>query len=177
MISVGHVLSIVEPWIVAYGVTALFVTILLESFGVPLPSEIAIASASVLALRGDISIVSVIGAAWSAAVLGNATGYLIGRVGGRPLLMRFGPHIGLTKDRFEQLAARVQRSGFSVVLFARFVFVLRQLNGVLAGALSMPIRRFVPANVIGAGLWVAVWALGPYFFATWFGVTSAMMKL
>jgi len=88
MISVEHSLSIVEPWIVAYGVTALFVTILLESFGVPLPVESAIVSASVLALRGDISIASVFGATWSAAVLADTTGYLIGRVGGRPLLMR-----------------------------------------------------------------------------------------
>jgi membrane protein DedA with SNARE-associated domain len=169
MISVEHVLSIVKPWIVAYGVMALFVTILLGSFGVPLPSESAIVSASVLALRGDISIVSVVGAAWSAAVLGDTIGYLIGRAGGRPLLMRFGPHIGLTRNRLEKLAARVHRNGFSVVVFARFVWILRQFNGMLAGAFSMPIWRFILANVIGAGLWVAVWALGPYFFATWFG--------
>jgi membrane protein DedA with SNARE-associated domain len=176
MTSLEHAVSVVEPWIVAYGVTALFVTILLESFGAPLPSEVAIVSASVLALRGDISIVSVFGAAWSAAVLGNTVGYLIGRIGGRPLFMRFGSHIGLTKDRFEKLAAPVRHNGFSVIVFARFVWILRQLNGVLAGALAMPIWRFVPANVIGAGLWVSVWALGPYFFATWFGVSSTVMK-
>jgi membrane protein DedA with SNARE-associated domain len=177
MISVEHALSVVEPWIVAYGVTALFITILLDSFGVPLPSEIAIVSASVLAQRGDISILSVFAAAWSATALGNTIGYLIGRVGGRPLLARFGPQVGLTKDRFEKLAARVRRNGFSVIVFARFVWIVRQLNGVLAGALSMPLWRFVPANVIGAGLWVAVWALSPYFFATWFGLTSAMTNL
>jgi membrane protein DedA with SNARE-associated domain len=66
----------------------------------------------------------------------------------------------------------MRRHGFVVVMFARFVWVLRQLNGVLAGALSMPMTRFVPANFIGAGLWVGAWSLGPYFFANWFGIST-----
>ena len=171
-----HALAVVEPWIAAYGVGALFVTIFLESFGAPLPSEGAILVASVLALRGDISIVYVTSAAWCGAVLGDTTGYFIGRLGGRPLLMRFGPHLGLTKARLESLSARVQRHSFTVVLFARFIWLLRQLNGVLAGSLSMPLVRFVPANMIGAALWVGLWAIGPYFFAAQFGV-SAIQKL
>lgn len=174
MISIEHALSVIEPWMKAYGVSALFVTIYFESFGVPLPSESAILSASVLALRGDISMASVVSAAWSAAVLGDTTGYTIGRIGGGPLLMRFGPHVGLTKGRCEELTARMRRHGFVVVMLARFIFILRQFNGVIAGALSMPPWRFLPANAIGAVLWVGLWALGPYFFAAWFGVASAI---
>jgi membrane protein DedA with SNARE-associated domain len=97
VISIEHVLSDVEPWIAAYGMLALSATIYLESFGAPLPSESAIVAASMLALRGDLSIVSVFVAAWGAAVLGDTTGYFIGRLGGRPLLIRFGPKIGLPR--------------------------------------------------------------------------------
>jgi membrane protein DedA with SNARE-associated domain len=172
VISVEHALSLVEPWVAAYGAIALFVAIYFESFGAPLPGESALVAASVLAARGDLSIITVIAAAWSGAVLGDSTGYLIGRLGGRRLLMRFGTSIGLTAERFERVAGQVRRYGFMVVMLARFVVVLRQLNGLVAGALSMPLTRFVPANAIGAGLWVGLWALGPFLFGTWFGLSS-----
>jgi membrane protein DedA with SNARE-associated domain len=170
VISIEHALSLVEPWFIAYGVFALFIAVYCESFGLPLPGESALIAAGVLAARGDLSIIAVIAAGWSGAVLGDTTGYLLGRLGGRPLLMRFGPAIGLTAERFEWVAAQFRRYGVMIVLLGRFVVVLRQLNGLVAGALSMPLLRFVPANVIGAGLWVVVWGAGPYFFGTWFGL-------
>jgi membrane protein DedA with SNARE-associated domain len=177
VISIEHAFSSVEHWLSAYGAFALFVIIYLESFGAPVPGETSIIAASVLAIRGDLSIVAVVIAAWSAAVLGDTTGYFIGRFGGQPLLRRFGPRIGLTKERFERVAGEVHRHGFIVVMFARFVWGLRQLNGLVAGSLAMPLTRFVPANVIGAGRWVGVWALGPYNFATWFKLPSGLRHL
>lgn len=177
MISVQHVFAVVEPWITAYGPLALFVIIYLESFGVPLPGESALVSVSVLAVRGDISIAHVVLAAWSGAVLGDSTGYLIGHLGGRRLLLRVGPRIGLTSERYEQLSDEARRHGFMLVLLARFFVVLRQANGLLAGSLAMPLTRFVPANAIGAGLWVIVWALGPYFFGNWFALPAASRLL
>jgi membrane protein DedA with SNARE-associated domain len=171
MIAIEHGLSHLEQWLAAYGAFTLFVTIYLESFGVPVPGESALVAASVLALRGDLAIATLLAAAWSGAVLGDTTGYLIGRLGGQPLLMRFGPYVGLTLERSQSVAAQLHRYGFLVVLLARFVVVLRQLNGLVAGALAMPLTRFVPANLIGAGLWVTTWGLGPYLFGSWFGLS------
>jgi membrane protein DedA with SNARE-associated domain len=170
--AVEHALALIEPWITAYGAIALFAIVYLESFGAPLPGETALIAASLLAVRGDLPIITVVAGAWSGAVLGDSTGYLIGRLCGTPLLLRFGPTIGLTAERFERVAGQVKRFGFVAVLLARFVIVLRQLNGLVAGALSMPLIRFVPANIVGAGLWVGVWALGPYLFGAWFGLSS-----
>jgi membrane protein DedA with SNARE-associated domain len=166
-----HALSLLEPWLAAYGAFALFAVIYLECFGLPLPGESALIAASVLAIRGDLSIVAVVAAAWSGAVLGDTTGYVIGRLGGRPLLMRFGPRIGLTAERFARVADQVRRYSFMTVMLARFVVVVRQLNGLVAGTLSMPLTRFVPANVLGAGLWAGTWGLGPYLFGSWFGLS------
>ena len=52
-----------------------------------------------------------------------------------------------------------------MVLGARFVVVLRQLNGLVAGSVGMPWHHFVVANTIGAVLWAGLWTLGPYYFA------------
>src|SRR5262249_47576187 len=53
--------------------------------------------------------------------------------------------------------------GDIVVLFARFVIVLRQFNGIVAGTLEMPWPRFLLYNAIGAALWIGVWGGGTYW--------------
>ena len=92
----------------------------------------------------------------------------IGRLGGRPILIRFGSHVGLTPERLAKFEAQFRRYGALVVVVARFVVVLRQVNGLIAGSLAMPWPRFVAANAVGALLWSAVWTLGPYFFTELF---------
>jgi len=54
--------------------------------------------------------------------------------------------------------------GRFVVVLARFVYGLRQLNGIVAGIGRMPALWFVLYNALGAALWVGVWGLGVYFF-------------
>jgi membrane protein DedA with SNARE-associated domain len=159
-----HGLSWIEPSIAAYGVWALLIVLYFESFGVPLPGESALIAASLLAVRGDLEIEHVFLAAWAGAVLGDSTGYLIGRFGGRRLLKRFGPLVRLPPERFASLETMAQTRGFLMVLTARFVVVLRQLNGFMAGSVGMPWHRFVAANVLGGALWAGLWSFGVYFF-------------
>ncbi|MBB4038398.1 membrane protein DedA with SNARE-associated domain [Microvirga flocculans] len=159
-----HGLDWIEPAIAAYGVPVLAIILYFESFGAPLPGESALIAASLLAARGDLAVGHVFLAAWLGAVLGDSTGYLIGLFGGRPLLRRFGPSVRLTPERLDRLEALAQSKGFFMVLTARFVVVLRQLNGLIAGSVGMPWPRFVVANVLGAALWAGLWSFGPYFF-------------
>jgi membrane protein DedA with SNARE-associated domain len=51
-----------------------------------------------------------------------------------------------------------------VVLTARFVVLLRQLNGLVAGSMRMHFPRFLMANAAGAALWVIVWVFIGYTF-------------
>ncbi len=47
---------------------------------------------------------------------------------------------------------------YGVVTIARFVEGLRQANGIIAGTTGMRWRRFLAFNVLGAALWVGIWA-------------------
>jgi membrane protein DedA with SNARE-associated domain len=163
-----HVVTDVEHFIMLYGAAALFVVIYFESFGVPLPGESALVAASLLATKGDLNLQHVFLAAWLGGVLGDSTGYLLGHFGGRRLLERFGPLVKLTPERLAHIESLAQRRGFFMVLTARFVAVLRQLNGVIAGSVGMPWRHFVVANALGAALWAGLWTFGPYYFADLF---------
>jgi membrane protein DedA with SNARE-associated domain len=130
-----------------FGVTGL---VLVESFGVPAPGETAIIAGAALAGSGRLNIFAVAVAAFLAAVIGDSIGYWIGRAGGRPLVLRFGKYVRLTPARLDRVEQFMARRGPIMVVVARFVEGLRQLNGIVAGVTRMPIPRFVLFNSIGA---------------------------
>lgn len=156
---------IFEPLLKQYGAVAIFVMVYLESMGSPVPGETGVIASSLLAAKGEFSIVAVYFAVLFGAILGDSTGYLIGRLGGNALLRRFGPKIGLTAERLDAVEERFAKGGLWIVVVARFIPVMRQVNGLLAGSLAMPFHRFLVAQAAGAVLWTSAYCLGPYFFA------------
>jgi membrane protein DedA with SNARE-associated domain len=163
-----NTLTWIEPAVVTYGALALFLIVYLEAFGAPLPGESVLIAAALLANRGDLIIVHVFLAAWCGGVLGDSTGYLIGHFGGRRLLQRYGAMVKLTPERLSHLEKVACKRGFIMVLTARFIVVLRQLNGVEARSIGMPWCQFAIANLPGAALWAGFWTFGPHVFADLF---------
>ena len=128
-----------------------------ESLGIPLPGEIALVSAALLASRHtlDINPVAVGAAATIGAVIGDTIGYSIGRKFGMSLFERLGNrfpkhfgtgHVALAKRLFA-------RWGVWAVFFGRFIALLRIFAGPLAGALKMRYPHFLAANASGGLLW------------------------
>ena len=161
--EIEHLLGNLEPFVREYGAAAVMVILTFESLGLPLPGESLLILASVLAGRGELSLPFLMLAAWAGAVMGDNIGYLIGRRLGRILIIRYGAKIGITADRLTQVEAVFGRYGSVTVAFARFVNVLRQLNGVVAGMLKMDWRRFLFFNALGGALWVSVWTLTGFY--------------
>ncbi|MFF7233980.1 MULTISPECIES: DedA family protein [unclassified Streptomyces] len=132
------------------------VVIGLESLGIPLPGEIVLVSASILAATQDHINPFVLGACASiGAILGDSAGYLIGRKGGQPLLhwagRKFPKHFG--PDHVAMAEAKFDKWGMWAVFFGRFIALLRIFAGPLAGVLRMPYWKFLIANVLGGILW------------------------
>ena len=89
-----------------YGLPVLFLGVMLESAGVPVPGETALIAASILASLGLLPLASVIGVATIAAILGDGLGYWIGRTGGRYLIERWRPDAGRVLQVGERFFAR-----------------------------------------------------------------------
>ncbi|MEU5051705.1 DedA family protein [Streptomyces sp. NPDC021096] len=128
----------------------------LESLGIPLPGEIVLVSATLLAATQDHINPYILGAcAIAGAIVGDSIGYLIGRKGGKPLLewlgrkfpKHFGPHHVATAER------SFQKWGMWAVFVGRFIALLRIFAGPLAGVLKMPYWKFLIANVLGGIVW------------------------
>src|SRR5262245_26377061 len=121
--------------------------------------------ASVLAQRGDVSLPALLIFTWAGSVLGDNIGYLIGKTICQATITRYGAKIGLTDARLNEAEKIFSRYGSATVLFARFFPVLRQLNGIVAGALGMSWWRFLLFNAIGAALWVGAWVFIAIYFS------------
>ncbi|WAL69965.1 DedA family protein [Amycolatopsis cynarae] len=127
-----------------------------ESLGIPLPGEIVLVSAALLASQHSALnpwIVGIVGSA--GAIVGDSLGYLIGRKGGRRLFdwagRKFPKHFG--PDHVANAERIFARRGVWAVFFGRFVAILRILCGPLAGSLHMNYAKFLAANALGGIAW------------------------
>lgn len=153
----------IGPYLQQYGYPVLFAVILVESFGIPTPGQTLLITAALLAATGHLNLWLVLITAFAAATVGDNIGYMLGRRGGRRLILRYGGWVGLNRRRFRRLNIHFGRYGGWFVTFARFFDVLRQVNGVLAGTVDMPFYRFLLFNSLGAALWVSLWGFGSYY--------------
>jgi membrane protein DedA with SNARE-associated domain len=170
-----------------WGYLAVGGLLFLEDFGVPVPGETMLIAASLYAGTGRLNIIVVAVVAFAAAVLGDNLGYLIGRWGGRRFVERFGKYVLLTPSRLDRGQKWFDDHGGKIVVAARFVEGLRQLNGIIAGTIEMHWAKFVACNALGAALWVAFWTSAGYYagnnvttierYFTWFAVGAAVVVL
>jgi len=154
------------PILDRWGYLAVAGVIGVESFGVPAPGQTIMIAAAIYSSWGRLDIFAVAAIAFVAAVLGDNVGYWIGVRGGRRAVHRFGKYIFITPQRLERAEKFFARRGSRIVVVARFIDGLRQLNGVIAGITAMPWRTFLLYNTIGAALWVGWWTTVAYLFGT-----------
>jgi len=158
-IDVGHLVEVA-------GYPLLFVLVMGESSGVPIPGETALITGAVLASRGKLQIEWVIALAAAGAIVGDNIGYVIGRKGGRWLLERPGRFY-----RQRTLMLRIgepffERHGPKAVFFGRFILGLRVWASWLAGATHMHWRSFVIWNALGGICWATGIGLLAYFLGS-----------
>jgi membrane protein DedA with SNARE-associated domain len=156
IVNVSHLIEVA-------GYPLLFLVVMSEAGGVPVPGETALITAAVLASQGKLQIEIVIAVAAAAAIVGDNLGYLIGRKGGRWLLERPG---AFHRQRLEVL--RVGEPFFllhgpKAVFFGRFLLGLRVWASWLAGATRMHWRSFVLWNALGGITWATAIGLIGYF--------------
>lgn len=150
-------------YITTYGLGLLFVLIMLESGGIPLPGETALITAGVLASQGKFNIVAVIAVAAAAAIIGDNLGYWVARRWGRRLLKK--------SKRLDSLAERVlppserffERHGDKTVFIGRFVAILRFTAAWLAGLSKMRWWKFLFWNAAGGICWATLIGLLAYY--------------
>src|ERR1700759_3168530 len=153
----------INAWLESYGYLVVFLLVMLESIGLPVPGETALIAAALYAgTTHKLEIWAIVAAA--AAIIGDNIGYSIGRYGGARLLLRYGHKIHLHEGRLKIGIWLFRRHGGKVVFWGRFVSILRTWAAFLAGANHMEWRRFLFFNAAGGIVWAPLYGVVYYVF-------------
>jgi membrane protein DedA with SNARE-associated domain/membrane-associated phospholipid phosphatase len=144
--------------------------------GLIAPGEFTILVGGVVAGQGRIDVMALIALVWACAVAGDVTSYFLGRRLGRGFMERHGPKVKITHERLEQVEGFFERHGGKAILIGRFVGLVRAVAPFLAGSSRMPLRRFIPYDVVGAGLWGTIFVLLGYIFWHSFDQVASIAK-
>ena len=147
------VLDIAERAIAEGGYLMLSLLILVENLFPPIPSEVILPLAGYGVFRGTLALVPAVIAATAGSLAGAVILYLLGRYGGRPVLLRYGRLLRLDERKLDRADDWFDRHGPKIVFFGRFLPGLRSIVSIPAGMSEMPWRTFVLLTTAGSALW------------------------
>ena len=145
----------------------------IESSIVPLPSELVIPPAAHLAqTKGNLSMAGIVVAGTIGSWLGATAMYWASRLAGRPLVLRYGRYVFITREKVQGAERWASRFGSMGIFISRLLPVVRHLIGIPAGIVRMDYRLFSLYTLLGSAVWCAV--------LCWIGVKAgqdaALMK-
>jgi membrane protein DedA with SNARE-associated domain len=163
MTALGNLLQLIGQ----YGYLVVFFGVMLESAGVPLPGETVLITAGALVHRGALDFGDALFFGILGAAVGDQIGYWVGRIGGRPFVLRWGKYVFIAPERLERAERFFTRHGGKAVFLARFITGLRVFGALVAGTSRMPWAKFSLYNVLGGTAWAtAAVSLGYFLWAS-----------
>ncbi|MEA2534232.1 MAG: hypothetical protein QOJ93_2043 [Actinomycetota bacterium] len=170
----AHILDAIKTWVVnviPYGLggyAVVFALMLLESACIPIPSEITMPVAGLLASQHHLSLVPVIVVGVVANLAGSLVSYAVGRGEGRSLLLKYGRYILVKPHDVERADEWFARYGPPAVFFSRLLPVVRTFISLPAGVAKMDVKKFALLTVLGCIPWVTALTVAGYVLgANW----------
>jgi len=171
-------LSLIER----YGYLIVFLGVMLEGVGIPLPGETVLITAGALAHRGSLTLWETMAMGSLGAVVGGQAGYCVGRFGGRPFVLRWGRYTFITPEHLGRAERFFEQHGGRAVFLSRFITGLRVFGALIAGMSRMSWGKFTIYSVLGGVVWAAAAvALGYFLWASvglvehWIGRISLLL--
>jgi membrane-associated protein len=174
-----HQVSSLDELIRWGGYMVLFFIVFAETglfFGFLLPGDSLLITAGLVAASGKLGFWETNATMILAAILGDSTGYFIGRILGRKLFERPDSLI-FRREYLERTQNFYDRHGGKTIFFARFVPVIRSFATTVAGIAKMPYTRFIGFSISGAITWIASLTSLGYFLGSQFPELDTYINL
>ena len=151
--------------LVSLGCPLILLMMVMESTVLPVPSELVIPPAAHLAYTQGIwpfatggygGLAGIIVAGTLGSWLGATIMYWAARLGGPPLLVRYGAYFGITPEKIEGAQRWATHYGSMGIFISRLLPVVRHLIGIPAGIVRMDFRYFSLFTLLGSGIWCGV---------------------
>jgi membrane protein DedA with SNARE-associated domain len=161
-----------ESFLTHAGYAALVIFGFLEACCIPISSEVTFGFAGILAFEGHLNLVLVIIIGSLAELAGSYVSYGVGRVGGRPLVDRFGKYVLVTRKDVDRAERFFAGRGVWAVPVGRMLPVIRAFVSIVAGLVGMPAAQFGVLSLIGGVIYaVALTLVGYEVGSAWHSIS------
>ncbi len=157
----------------ASGYFGVFILMTLESFNIPIPSEIIMPFAGFLAAKGELGFWWVVIFGSLGNLAGSILNYFFGYFGGRSFLMKFGKYILVHEKDLVRADNWFKRFGSSAVFFGRMLPVIRTFISLPAGIAEMNFGKFVLFTFLG----VIPWNIMLTYFGFYLGERWSILEI
>jgi len=162
--------------ITTYGYLGVCICTYFSCLFIPIPTSLMMLAGGALAASGDISAPILLLSAFSGAVLGDQTGFFIGRRFGRRALTRLSRSPARARVIARAEATVDRRGGYGVFFSTWLVAPLGPYVNVVAGAAGLKWLRFTIADVLGEAIWVNLYIWIGFAFAGSLALVSELVS-
>jgi len=161
-IMVTNIIDILAQFVIStidqIGYFGIFLLMLLESCGIPMPSEVIMPFSGFLVADGRMLFWLVVAMGTLGNLAGSLLAYWMGHKGGRPLIEKYGKYILISKRDLDLADNWFKKYGDFAVFFGRLLPIIRTYISFPAGIAKMDLKRFSLYTVLGALPWTALFA-------------------
>ena len=161
------------------GYPGVFISVFLESFFAPIPSEIILPFSGFVASTGKMDLVFVMVIATVAAYLGSLPFYFIGKWGERPVINfieKYGKYLFIQQKDVDKVFGAFDKYGKGVVFFGRLIPMIRTLISFPAGVAKMQFARFSMYTLLGSLTWNILLTYAGYQLGDHWSVVSKWIE-
>lgn len=161
------------------GYPGVFISVFLESFFAPIPSEIILPFSGFVASTGKMDLVFVIVIATVAAYLGSLPFYFIGKWGEKPVINfinKYGKYLFIQQKDVDKVFGAFDKYGKGVVFFGKLIPMIRTLISFPAGVAKMQFARFSMYTLFGSLTWNILLTYAGYQLGDHWSVVSKWIE-
>ncbi|MBN1915506.1 DedA family protein [Candidatus Dojkabacteria bacterium] len=158
----GEIIDSITKWgidlVSSLGYFGVLIGMILNSAGIPVPSEIIAGFSGYLVFKGELNLIVTGLVASLGNIIGGTFSYMIGLKGGRPVIQKYGKYVRITEQKFEKIQKWFDKYGDEMVLLGQFIPIFRSYVSLPAGVLKVPLKKFLPYTFIGSFIWITLLA-------------------
>jgi membrane protein DedA with SNARE-associated domain len=162
-----HIITFLSEYVLGlvkeFGYIGIILGMAIESSLVPLPSEIVMIPAGVLAQKGEMNFFMVVFCGTLGSYIGSLANYVGAYLLGRPLIVKYGKYFFLSERKLKRVEAFFRKFGNISIFIARLIPVVRHFISIPAGFAKMNFWQFSIYTILGSTLWMIILTAVGYF--------------
>jgi membrane protein DedA with SNARE-associated domain len=164
-----------QGWIASYGYPAIFFLLMIGVVGLPVPDETLLTLTGYLVFNGTLRLAPSCAAALLGTMSGITISYIIGRIGGRRFLHRFGTRLHIRPESVDRVRGWFKRRGHWSLTMGYFVPGVRHVIAIVAGSSGLEYGTFALFAYAGSVFWTGIFITAGYYLGEqWQAFPQAM---